>query len=299
MNSSLIESFPPFKSLKLKKFKQRMFGQKRPSQLGYFRMTAFVASLSAILITSTLVGCGVALGNAFAPLESRVPMPHENMMQTLQNPQVVFNEEAPRGTYLAAILSRGTYDTSLGTVDPILPPDPLSDAWQSAGMAPVPQTPSRKIASLSQPTRAKRFPKTSKPNLQEKLATAPAIQGLHALEYPVKNYRISSGFGWRGRHHHDGVDIPAPIGTHINAAEAGTVVEEGWESGYGHMLIIDHGNGLRTRYAHCSRVLVKLGETIQKGQHVADVGATGRVSGAHLHFEVLVSGHPQNPKQYF
>ena len=114
----------------------------------------------------------------------------------------------------------------------------------------------------------------------------------------------SSGFGFRpdpftGRAAlHTGLDFPADIGTPIMAAAGGVVVSTEPHPAYGNLVEIDHGNGLVTRYAHASRVLVEVGDLIKRGQKVAEVGNSGRSTGPHLHFEVLVEGVPQNPARF-
>lgn len=110
--------------------------------------------------------------------------------------------------------------------------------------------------------------------------------------------RISSGFGYRGREYHKGLDIASPKGTPIYAADSGTVVHSGREGGYGNLVIIDHGNGYRTYYGHCSTLLVSAGDTVKRGQKIATVGMTGQATGYHVHFEVRVNGTPKNPLNY-
>jgi len=115
---------------------------------------------------------------------------------------------------------------------------------------------------------------------------------------------ISSGFGWRrgpfggGSEHHDGVDIPARSGTHIHAAGGGTVTYSGWRNGHGNTVIINHGNGLSTLYAHNTRNLVVVGQRVYRGDVIAHVGSTGRSTGPHLHFEVHVNGVPVDPRPF-
>jgi murein DD-endopeptidase MepM/ murein hydrolase activator NlpD len=97
---------------------------------------------------------------------------------------------------------------------------------------------------------------------------------------------------------HTGLDFPADTGTPILAAAGGVVVVQEVHPAYGNMVEIDHGNDLITRYAHSSRVLVKKGDIVKRGQKIAEVGSTGRSTGPHLHFEVWVSGVVQDPRRF-
>ncbi len=97
---------------------------------------------------------------------------------------------------------------------------------------------------------------------------------------------------------HEGVDFPAETGTPIVATASGKVVFADWHPAYGKMLEIDHGNGLVSRYAHTSSLMVKEGDLVVRGQRVATVGSTGRSTGPHLHFEVRWNGVPQNPARF-
>lgn len=100
---------------------------------------------------------------------------------------------------------------------------------------------------------------------------------------------LTSGFGWRWGRMHRGIDIAAPVGTPIVAAAAGVVEFSGWNSGgYGYMIDIRHADGSRTRYAHNSRLLVRVGERVEQGQHIAAMGSTGFSTGPHVHFEIHV-----------
>lgn len=115
---------------------------------------------------------------------------------------------------------------------------------------------------------------------------------------------LGSLFGWRtdpftGRSAlHTGLDFQAEQGTPILAAAGGVVVTQEFHAAYGNMVEIDHGNDLITRYAHASKTRVKKGDLIKRGQKIAEVGTTGRSTGAHLHFEVLVQGIPQDPEKF-
>lgn len=115
---------------------------------------------------------------------------------------------------------------------------------------------------------------------------------------------IGSGFGFRsdpitGRAAlHTGLDFPNEVGTPIHAAAGGVVVSTEFHPQYGQLLEIDHGRGLTTLYAHCSRIEVRQGDIVKRGQLVARVGNSGRSTGPHLHFEVLVEGVPQDPARF-
>ena len=97
---------------------------------------------------------------------------------------------------------------------------------------------------------------------------------------------------------HEGMDLSARMGTEIEAPAAGVVTQVSWVEGYGNMLTIDHGYGLVTRYAHCSKILVVRGQRVKRGQQIALVGNTGLSTGPHLHYEVWVNGRPVNPMKY-
>ena len=122
---------------------------------------------------------------------------------------------------------------------------------------------------------------------------------------PVKESWSSSNFGWRidpftGKNAmHEGVDYVASEGTSILASASGIVVYAGSHEQYGNMVEIDHGNDIVTRYAHASRLLVKIGQVVRRGQEIAKVGSTGRATGNHLHFEVRYKGIAQNPDRLF
>jgi murein DD-endopeptidase MepM/ murein hydrolase activator NlpD len=110
--------------------------------------------------------------------------------------------------------------------------------------------------------------------------------------------RITSPFGRRWGSFHTGIDIGVPRGTKVKAAESGTVIFAGWSGGYGYLVKIDHGEGYTTYYAHNSKLYVKKGQKVTKGQSIAASGSTGNSTGPHVHFEVRKNGTPQNPSNY-
>lgn len=119
-----------------------------------------------------------------------------------------------------------------------------------------------------------------------------------SIAWPLPG-RITAGFGQRGRHrHHEGVDIDGDTGEEVRAVAAGTVVVSGSEGKYGRTVVIDHGSGLTTLYAHASRLLVHEGDRVGQGEAIAEVGASGNAHGSHLHFEVRRNGRPVDPSPY-
>jgi murein DD-endopeptidase MepM/ murein hydrolase activator NlpD len=119
---------------------------------------------------------------------------------------------------------------------------------------------------------------------------------------PVKdNYSLSSGFGLRmdpflhTMAKHEGLDFSAPVGTPILASAGGVVSRSGWDSQYGNVVEINHAEGFKTRYAHASQLLVRVGQTVKRGDMIAKVGNTGRSTGPHLHYEVMRAGNHINP----
>lgn len=128
------------------------------------------------------------------------------------------------------------------------------------------------------------------------LASTPSL-------WPTRGW-VTSDFGIRldpysaDREMHRGLDIATPHGQTVFTPSDGTVVFNGTEGGYGKVLVIDHGYGVKTRYGHLSEIFVRLGEKVSRGQKVGAVGNTGRSTGPHLHYEVRVNGIPENPRKF-
>jgi len=128
-------------------------------------------------------------------------------------------------------------------------------------------------------------------------STGTGVPSAAGFIWPV-NGPVVSGYGWRWGRMHEGIDIAASSGTPIWAAAAGTVIYAGWLGGYGNLVVVDHGNGLSTAYAHASAILVGVGQQVSQGETVSLVGSTGNSSGPHLHFEVRVNGAAVDPLLY-
>lgn len=118
---------------------------------------------------------------------------------------------------------------------------------------------------------------------------------------PVQTATYTSGYGVRSDPFrgsaamHAGIDLAAPMGTPVYATADGVVDRAEWSGGYGNMVEIDHGKGLQTRFGHLSRILVRSGDRVVRGQEIALMGSTGRSTGSHLHYEVRIDGHAVNP----
>lgn len=140
--------------------------------------------------------------------------------------------------------------------------------------------------------------------LESRLFDQKIRRSMIPTQQPVRDVDQGSAFGWRidpmtGRSAlHTGLDFPADPGTPILAAAGGVVVAQEYHPAYGNVVDIDHGNDLVSRYAHAARVFVKKGDLVKRGQKIAEVGTTGRSTGPHLHFEVLVQGVQQDPQKF-
>jgi len=140
--------------------------------------------------------------------------------------------------------------------------------------------------------------------VESELVASAARSALLPRDTPIVEGFVGSGFGLRtdpftGEYTmHTGIDFAAPVGTPVLAAAGGVVASAERHPEFGNVVRIDHGNGLSTLYAHASKFIVKAGDIVRKGQQIALVGATGRATGPHLHFEVRVNGAPTNPLRY-
>lgn len=139
----------------------------------------------------------------------------------------------------------------------------------------------------------------------ERIKNASVATFSGTMQWPVpSSFRVTSGYGYRThpingkREFHTGVDIGASYGANVTAAAKGTVIYAGYNGGYGNCVIIEHGSGLSTLYAHNSKLVVKAGDYVEQGQVVSKIGSTGYSTGNHLHFEVRKNGNHTSPKNY-
>lgn len=147
-------------------------------------------------------------------------------------------------------------------------------------------------ALAPEPTSESQAPIAPKPDVQ-----APEGRATGLLRWPLVG-PITARFGVRGGRPHDGIDISAPKGTPVIAAADGEVLFSDLRGGYGNLVVLKHDDGLVTVYAHHDRNLVRVGETVRRGQEIAQVGATGRASGPHLHFEVRQGVRAEDPLRF-
>lgn len=137
---------------------------------------------------------------------------------------------------------------------------------------------------------------------KQKEIDSKTINGVYIASVPVSNGHITSRFGSREsirNHTHKGIDIAASYGTDIKAVADGTIEYASYNSGgYGNLVIIDHGNGIKTYYGHCSKLCVSVGQKVNAGDVIAKVGSTGNSTGNHCHFEIRVNGTQIDPQKY-
>jgi murein DD-endopeptidase MepM/ murein hydrolase activator NlpD len=138
----------------------------------------------------------------------------------------------------------------------------------------------------------------------EKLAALYALVKALPVSAPLESYDIGSGFGVRGdpinghTSFHTGIDLRAPYMTPVYATAAGVVTYSGYRNDYGKIVEIDHGNGISTRYAHLHHQMVSVGQRVAAHSQIGLLGSTGRATGPHVHYEVLVNGEPQDPEKF-
>ena len=145
-------------------------------------------------------------------------------------------------------------------------------------------------------TVAKRTTSSGYVNTSVNISSSKVNLGISLIK-PISG-TITSRYGGRWGSVHTGLDIATSSGTSIKAAAGGTVSYAGWKGSYGNLVVISHGNGIQTYYAHCSSLLVSAGQSVSQGQVIARVGSTGNSTGPHLHFEIRKNGTTLNPQNY-
>ena len=293
-----------------------------PHGAGESRSVSVSVTKLRILVTALLIVSTVILGFAYATINRAVDL---SRLDRLEERNTILTEELARaqqgleriGDTIAAIAQRDELVRLLAGLEPTDP------AVQLAGVGGPAGTWSARDQVLSEAPEG-RATLDMRSQLDNFLRRANLLAGsfdeavdsleIHRdrLEHTPSISPIPPDVGWytspfaRIRMHpiyneprpHPGIDVSAPLGTPILAPANGRVADVRTISGYGRTVTIDHGYGVRTFYAHCSRVDVSIGERVERGDQIAAVGRTGIATGPHLHYEVLVNGHAVDPRTY-
>ena len=162
-----------------------------------------------------------------------------------------------------------------------------------------------RLAQIEAEEEATRREIAAKQRAAESSSNPPVVYNASGMVWPVPScHTVTSEFKMRlhpvtGVYKlHTGMDIGCGTGTPVVAAQAGTVITATYNTAYGNYIVINHGNGVSTLYAHNSKLLVSVGQKVTQGQQISKSGNTGYSTGPHMHFEVLVNGNPQNPRNY-
>lgn len=236
-----------------------------------FRVFGFC---SALALSALLAGCGTKTLPETGPEPAAIPFAGGRPPTLPEPPPEPPPRSEPRGVY-HTLLSGQTLSA-------------LSRVYE------IPVSTLMDVNGISDPTRIPAGSRIFVPGADHELPVPSPSSA--ALAWPLHG-RITSGFGPRGkRSYHAGIDIDGVSGESIEAAADGVVVEAGRDGDYGLTILVDHGAGLVTRYAHASRLLVKRGDEVRRGEKIAEVGRTGNAHGSHLHFEVLQNGRAVDPR---
>ncbi|GAA2169374.1 MULTISPECIES: M23 family metallopeptidase [Glycomyces] len=179
-------------------------------------------------------------------------------------------------------------------------PPPSRAVADIAALAAEASVPEAQVASTSSPGSTAPLGTATADEVALSERTSPVTGQAAQIKWTpmLDQITITSLFGQRWGRNHNGVDFDAETGDPVYAAYPGTVTHAGWETGFGNLVIIDHGDGVETYYAHNSEVLVSEGDWVDAGSQIANAGNTGRSFGSHVHFEVHVNGEPVEPLNY-
>ncbi|MDP2944136.1 MAG: M23 family metallopeptidase [bacterium] len=235
-----------------------------------------IARRFGLTINTVLWANNLSAFSLIRPGDSLTILPTSGILYTVKTGDVISKIAARYGIDADKILSANNISDSLKIGQKIILPG---------------------ASKLSEQTSGTRAATQSGLSVIRNLIKTPTVKaGTGKMAWPTSGYRITQYFSWR----HNGVDIGNKTGTPIYAAEAGIVeiARGGYNGGYGNTIVINHGGGLKTRYGHISKFFVKVGDEVEKGENIAAMGSTGRSTGSHLHFEVLINGTRYNPLNY-
>lgn len=283
----------------------------------FMRVLGMFEDRPALVLAGTLavgalfgLGGGVAAGLAGdAVLQAKVDKQQSELAQVRSASQAEVNALAARLAELQAQATRlnalGERLTQMGKLE-----DGEFDFQESPGMGgedngPVVDVPVAEVNSDLQVLSGRFAAAGQQLNVLEALLFDQQLQrDAVPSRLPIHNSYVTSGFGGRndpfgrGRGNHKGLDFHARVGDPVLAVADGVILYSGVKGGYGNVVDVDHGNGYVTRYAHNSRLSVRLGDLVRAGQEVAKAGSTGRSTGAHVHFEVWENGQAVNPRKF-
>jgi murein DD-endopeptidase MepM/ murein hydrolase activator NlpD len=279
-------------------------------------VTAVAALVGLVLLVSTLA--------SFVTLKhiERIPLPYaQSLLLSLRQQEAQKTQDVVRDNLNAMAVKLGEMQARIVRLDTLgerlarltgIKPEAPQDEPPAAGAGkggPLVMLPARldendlqrqlEILALQLESRDDHFGL-----LETRLLDERVRRSLLPTALPIAGAESASGFGWRRdpfngqRALHEGVDFSVDSGTPVLAAAGGVVVSAEYHPAYGNLIEIDHGNELTTRYAHASRMLVKEGAVVRRGQKIAEVGSTGRSTGPHLHFEVRVKGMARDPRRF-
>lgn len=223
------------------------------------------------------------------------PLPAGGTLLVVPNPDTLVYEAEPGDTIegIAARYEIREQDVTRLTEDGVLQ---IGERLLLSGAKPLAERPRVEVASRAAEER--RAPASApapapEPPAPPPTARRPSTGWIWPVQVPILQF---TEFGADGGHL--GLDMAAAAGTSVVAARSGTVVSAGWHDGYGWNVVVDHGDGIQTRYAHGSQLYVSKGDWVEQGQALLPMGSTGRSTGPHLHFEVILNGHVVDPRAY-
>ena len=221
------------------------------------------------------------------PGDTLTILPYSGVLYTVKAGDTVAKIADKYGVDSDKILSCNTLGNSLKAGQKIVVPGARKISETVAISKPVPETTTNSNANSNY---------TSGLSVIRDFIKAPSAStsGGSKMCWPTVGHTITQYFSW----HHPAIDIANHIGTPVYAADAGTVIFAGWATGYGNSIVIDHGNGIKTRYGHASKLFVSVGDTVQKCENIMAMGSTGWSTGPHVHFEVMVNNVKYNPLNY-
>jgi murein DD-endopeptidase MepM/ murein hydrolase activator NlpD len=215
----------------------------------------------------------------------------EEVLQKIKADQDMTQSELDEAAYSLSLYRQKEQDLSSKTQDAKADVDRYAVQYEYENR-PTTTTTTRPQTTTAKQTQA---PATNAP-------TQPANNGSFAWPVPSSSY-ITSYYGWRnifgGSSWHAGIDIAAGMGSNVVAARGGRISYIGWLGTYGNLIIVDHGDGFTSRYAHLSAYNCSYGQSVSRGQVIGFIGSTGRSTGPHLHFEILRNGSTVNPLSYY